>query len=142
MHVQIMIFDGPRSKAHLEASQRAGRERISPLVEADPALQAGLLGSLRAVAPDGTEVIVELARDDAALDALAQVVMSSQLLPGENPALLTGPSRVDRYVVTDLFGPLAELAAGRGDDQCDAAAERPSARSVTRSRPVVGSAGG
>jgi hypothetical protein len=112
MYVQIMTFDGPRSAALVAASRRAARERIAPLIEADPELRTGLLGGLRAVGPDGAECVVELARDASALDTLAQVVMSSELLPGEDPALLPGPSRVDRYVISDVFGPLSELLAG------------------------------
>ena len=112
MYVQIMTFDGPRSAALVEASQRAGRERIAPLIEADPELRTGLLGSFRAVGPDGAECVVQLARDASVLDTLGKVVMSSELLPGEDPALLPGPSRVDRYVVSDVSGPLSELLAG------------------------------
>ncbi|MCW0211774.1 MAG: hypothetical protein OJJ54_00280 [Pseudonocardia sp.] len=112
MYLQIITFDGPRSAAVVEAARRAGRERIAPLVEANPELRAGLLGGFRAVGPDGAECVVQLARDAAALDTLEQVVMSSELLPGEDPALLSGPSRAERYVVSDAFGPLSELVAG------------------------------
>lgn len=52
MHVQIMTFDGPRSAALVDASWRAGRERIAPLIEAAPELRRGLLGGFRAVAPE------------------------------------------------------------------------------------------
>jgi hypothetical protein len=111
MHVQIMQFDGPRSDAVVQAAQYAGRERIAPLVSAHPELRDRLLGGLRAVGPDGTECIVVLARDEAALDRLGEVVMASELLPGEDPALLTGPDRVLRYRSTDAFGPLAGMLA-------------------------------
>lgn len=112
MHVQIMTWDGPRSTELLQASQRAGRERIQPLVDAAPGMRSGLLGGFRAVGPDGAECVVELARDAAALDALDQAVMATELLPGEDPALLTGPDRVLRCVVTDAFGPVADLLSG------------------------------
>ena len=53
MFVQITIFDGPRGRDLVEASERAGRDRIAPLVEANPRLRDGLIGGLRALAPDG-----------------------------------------------------------------------------------------
>jgi hypothetical protein len=107
-----MMFDGPRSEAAVQASQRAGRERIDPLVASHPGLRAGLLGGVRAGGPDGAEVVLVLAEDDAALDLLAQVVTTSELLPGEDPALLTGPDRVIRYTSAEVFGPLTERLAG------------------------------
>jgi hypothetical protein len=109
MHVQIVTFDGPRSPDIVEASARAGRDRIAPLIEANPTLREGLLGGFRAVAPDGAECFVAIARDAAALDLLGQVVMTSELLPGEDPALLPGPDRTDRYEVTGLAGRLGSL---------------------------------
>lgn len=112
MHVQIMQFDGPRSSALVEASQRASRERVEPLVEADPQLREDLLGGLRCVAPDGTECLVVIARDEAALDALAQLATTSELLPGEDPALLPGPDRVLRFDRVDVMGRLADALAG------------------------------
>ena len=111
MHVQIMLFDGPRSDAAVQASERAGRERIDPLVASHPDLRHRLLGGVRAVGPDGAECVVVLADDEDALDTLERLVMTSELLPGEDPALLTGPDRVHRYSSTHLFGPLADLLA-------------------------------
>lgn len=112
MHVQIMLWNGPRSDDAVRASERAGRERIAPLVAAHPTLRDRLLGGLRAVGPDGAECVIEIAHDGAALDMLGQLVMTSELLPGENPALLTGPDRIERYVSTGVFGPLADILSG------------------------------
>lgn len=111
MHVQIMQFDGPRSDAVVQAARYAGQERIAPLITAHPDLRDRLLGGLRAVGPDGAECVVVLARDEAALDRLGEVVMTSELLPGEDPALLAGPDRVLRYTSADVFGPLADALA-------------------------------
>ncbi len=96
MFLQVITFDGPRSDELVEASARAGRDRISPLIAADPELSARLLGSLRAVAPNGAECVVSLARDAQAFDVLRDRVMSSELLPGEDARLLPGPDRVER----------------------------------------------
>lgn len=112
MFVQIATFDGPRSPAMVEASTRAGRDRIGPLIDADPGLRASLLGSVRAVAEDGGECIVVLAEEAEALDRLGHLVTTSELLPGEDPTLLPGPSRVVRYESVQAFGRLAELLAG------------------------------
>ena len=114
MHIQIMLFDGPRSREEVAASERAGRERIEPLVQAHPGLRERLLGGLRAVGPEGAECVISIARDEAALDELGRLVMSSELLPGEDVALLPGPDRVERFAAVHAFGslagPLAELA--------------------------------
>lgn len=109
MHVQIMLFDGPRSEAAVEASRLAGRERIAPLIASHPDLRDRLLGGVRAVGPDGAECVVVLARDEGALDTLGEVVMTSELLPGEDASLLGGPDRVYRYTSSDVFGPLADV---------------------------------
>ena len=111
MHVQIMLFDGPRSAEAVQASGRAGRERIAPLVASPPDLRDRLIGGVRAVGPDGAECLVVLAHDEETLDVLDRVVMTSELLPGEDPRLLAGPDRVHRYSTSDVFGPLAGLLA-------------------------------
>ena len=112
MHVQIITFDGPRSPDIIAAANRAGRERIEPLIEANPELRDRLLGGFRALQPDGAECVVVLAKDASALDDLDRLVMTSELLPGEDPALLPRPSRVDRFERSEAFGLFAELLAG------------------------------
>ncbi len=117
MYVQILFFDGPRRAEFVEASRRAGRERIAPLIDADPELRTRLIGGFRGLGADGAEVILSLARDEAAIDALERLVMTSELLPGEDPALLTTPSRVVRYAVDDVqdvFGALGAMLANTG----------------------------
>lgn len=111
MHLQMMLFDGPRSEALVQASHHAGRERIAPLITAHPELRDRLLGGVRAVGPDGAECVLVFARDEAALDTLGRIVMTSELLPGEDRTLLTGPDRVHRYETSDVFGPLADVFA-------------------------------
>jgi hypothetical protein len=44
------------------------------------------------------------------LDLVQELVMSSELLPGEDPALLPGPDRVDVYTVTEMMGSLASVS--------------------------------
>ena len=111
MHLQILTFDGPRSPELVEAAARGGRERIQPIIAADPELNTRLLGGFRAVAPDGSECVVTLARDAEAFALLHQRVMASELLPGEDPALLPGPTRVVTHAVQGVLGPMAGLLA-------------------------------
>lgn len=114
MYLQLIRFDGPRDAELVEASRRAGEDRVGPLILSDPGLRDRLLGGVRAVGPDGTEMVVVLAADEAALDDLGRIVMSSELLPGEDPALLPGPDHVERFANVDVFGPLASMPAGAG----------------------------
>lgn len=112
MHIQIMFFDGPRSADLVEATDHAGRDRIRPLIDADPQLRAGLVGGIAGVGPDGAQCVVVLAHHPEVLDSLARLVMTSELLPDEDPALLQGPSRIERYASADVFGHLADILAG------------------------------
>lgn len=82
-------FDGPRSAAQVAADQRSGRERVWPAAAAVP----GVLAALALRADDGALVVVALAESEAALEAAGRAIMSTPLLPGEDPALLGGPTR-------------------------------------------------
>ncbi len=114
MHLQIVSFDGPRSPEQVAANERAGRERIAPLIDADPELRARLFAGYHCVGDDGAEVTVTIAADEAAFDTMKHLIMTSELLPGEDPALLTGPSRVQRFVVQGAFGAAANATAAAG----------------------------
>jgi hypothetical protein len=50
---------------------------------------------------DSAIVVVELATSTEALERMADAVFSTSLLPGEYPALLTGPDRVELYRLED-----------------------------------------
>jgi hypothetical protein len=90
-------FDGPRSAAQVEADRRSNRERVGPA-----ALQVtGVLGALVLRAPDGAMVVVALAEHEAALVAASHAIVSTPLLPGEDPALLRGPDRHTTHPVQD-----------------------------------------
>ena len=52
------------------------------------------------------------AHDPEAFRDLGQLVMTSELLPGENPELLPGPDRVEHYDLSGTFGSFGELMAG------------------------------
>ena len=111
MYAQLTYFDGPRSAELRQASARAGRERIHPALQADPELARELVGLYVLNQDDGTEVVITIVKSEPALRRGQQVIMSTQLLPGEDPALLPGPDRIEIYRVTHLIDSTAQLIA-------------------------------
>ncbi len=103
MIAQIAYFDGPRSPEIVGASERAGRERIMPAVSADHEVRAGHRGTFVLRQPEGTQVVLVLADSAGTLDRGEAVITATPLLPGEDPALLTGPDRVERYEVVAAY---------------------------------------
>jgi hypothetical protein len=103
MIAQIAYFDGPRSPEVIAASERAGRERIMPAVSADHQVRAGHRGTFVLRQPDGTQLVLVLADSPATLDRGEAVIAATPLLPGEDPALLTGPDRFERYEVVAAY---------------------------------------
>ncbi len=99
-YIQLITFNGPRDEAWVRATEAADEERIWPAIRDVP----GLLGGLVLQAPDGGRVVVGLSESVEACEETARRVMSTQLLPWEDPALLTGPDQVDvqRLLVADL----------------------------------------
>lgn len=93
----LIEFDGPRDARQVDADRRADRERIWPAASQVP----GTLGALVLRAPDGAMVVVALAEHVRALAATPDVIMSTPLLPGEDPALLRGPDRHGEHRVRD-----------------------------------------
>lgn len=101
MHAQVTIFDGPRSAELVAASDVANRERIQPTVSRDAELQQALAVNLVLRRPDGAEMIVTVARTVEALRCAGELIMATELLPGEDPVLLPGPSRIETWSVVD-----------------------------------------
>jgi hypothetical protein len=84
-------FDGPLSPAHLDAARLAGTERIGPALRA----VAGLVRVLVLWHPiERRMVVLHLATSPQALRAVGEAVMSTKLLPGEDPDLLPGPDHI------------------------------------------------
>ena len=83
----------------------AGRDRPS-----GPATHGidGIVSVLRLRAADNAYVVVILAESMDAFDAAAQAIMSTELLPGEDPALLGGPDRISFYRLVHADLPIAE----------------------------------
>lgn len=82
---------GPMSPERLDAARFAGSQRIAPVLRQ----VAGLVRVLVLWHPtERRMVVMHLATSTDALHAVRDAVMSSTLLPGEDPDLLPGPDRV------------------------------------------------
>jgi hypothetical protein len=98
MYAQLTYFDGPRTAEQVAADDFATRERIVPAVSAlGHRFRVYLLRR-----DDGSQVVVSIADTEQALLDAQKAIMGSQLLPGEDPALLPGPDRVELYPVTQV----------------------------------------
>ena len=84
----------------IAAAERANRERIEPLLNAHPDIRADLVATYHLRQEDGGGAVLVLSGSEATLDKAMGLIDSSELLPGEDPALLPGPSRLRRYLVT------------------------------------------
>jgi hypothetical protein len=94
----IVWFDGPFSPARLAAARYGFEARVGPALRAQPGLvRALVLWRER----DAASCAVTLCSDLAALEAAGRAVNTTALLPAEDPALLTGPDRVDVHHVTE-----------------------------------------
>lgn len=95
----VMFIDGPCSDARLAAGQRAHHQRILPAVRGVP----GIVGGWALVDEEHSAVrIIALATSLDALAAASDAVMATELLPGEDPALLSAPDRVDACHIAGL----------------------------------------
>ncbi|GAA5017000.1 hypothetical protein GCM10023258_03050 [Terrabacter aeriphilus] len=101
MHAQLLVFDGPRSAELVAAADLADRRRIKPLLEAHPAVHDDIVARYDLRQPDGGRAMLVVSGSESTLDAMIELIMTSELLPGEDPRLLPGPSRAERYVVAE-----------------------------------------
>jgi hypothetical protein len=103
-YARLMCFDGPRAPEQAEAEDLAGRQRIWPAIRG----LSGLTGVYVLRGSDLSSVVVTLATSVETLDAAQRAVMATELAPGEDPALLTGPDRVELHRVTGRQLPAKE----------------------------------
>jgi hypothetical protein len=98
MYAQLTYFDGPRSPEQVAAADFAGRERILPAVSrlGQPIRVYWLRGD------DGSQVVIAIADSEQVLLDAEKAIMATELLPGEDPALLPGPDRIELYPVLDV----------------------------------------
>jgi len=107
MYAQITYFDGPRTPEQVAADDFAGRERIQPAVS-----KLGRRFRIYVLRrADGSQVVVVIADSEQDLLDAQKVIMNTELLPGEDPALLAGPDRVELYPVVDVrdINPASEI---------------------------------
>ncbi len=105
VHAQAVWFDGPRSAELVAAAEHAGLDRIHPAITSHPGLMAELVATIVMRRPDGGELVLTIAESEDALRRGNEVITATELLPGEDPALLPGPDRFEVYeVVHTLLG--------------------------------------
>ena len=98
MYAQLTYFDGPRSPEQLAAHDFAARERIVPVIsELGHSYRVYVLRR-----DDGSQIVVSIADSEQALLDAQKAIMSTELLPGEDPALLPGPDRIELYPVINV----------------------------------------
>ncbi|WP_236796927.1 hypothetical protein [Amycolatopsis sp. GM8] len=90
-YAQLTWFDGPRREDVAEAELRGGRERIWPAVSKIDGI--GDCYVLRG--DDLSGLVLGFADSVETIEAAQRTVMSTELLPGEDPAMLPGPDRMD-----------------------------------------------
>jgi hypothetical protein len=92
-YMQIVAFDGPRSAEWVAAEEYASTHRLWPVTRNIP----GLVQSLRLRADDNATTVVILAETADAIDEGIRAVMSTTLLPDEDPTVLTAPDHMGVY---------------------------------------------
>jgi hypothetical protein len=107
---RLMYFDGPRAAEQAAAADRAGRQRIWPAISG----LSGLVGAYVLHGRDLGAVIITLATSVETLDAAERAAMSTELLPGEDPALLPGPDRIEIHHVSGYHLATAAAAGMKG----------------------------
>ncbi|HEU5391821.1 MAG TPA: hypothetical protein VFV73_38575 [Streptosporangiaceae bacterium] len=98
MYAQLTYFDGPRSPEQQAAEEFASQERLLPAVS--QLGQAFRVYRLRH--DDGSMVVISIADSQQALLDAQKAIMSTELLPGEDPSLLPGPDRIELYPVLEV----------------------------------------
>ncbi len=102
--MQVVEFSGPRSEEWVAAEQRAAEDRLGPATDGID----GIVSVLRLRAADHASLVIVLAESTDAFDAASQAIMLTELLPGEDPALLGGPDRISLYRLVHADLPLTE----------------------------------
>jgi hypothetical protein len=108
MYAQLTYFDGPRTPEQQAAEDVAGRERLLPAISRLG--HAARVYRLRR--DDGSTVVISIAGSQQALLDMQKAIMATELLPGEDPALLPGPDRIELYPVLDVHD--IDAAGGTG----------------------------
>jgi hypothetical protein len=103
-YMQVVEFSGPRTEEWIAAEQRAATDRLGPATDGIP----GIVSVTRLRAADNAYLVVVLAESMDAFDLASQAIMSTELLPGEDPAFLGGPDRISFYRLVHADLPITE----------------------------------
>jgi hypothetical protein len=103
-YLQLVEFTGPRTAEWVAAEERAATGRLRPVTEGI----SGTVSVLRMRAADNAYLVVVLAESMDVFDEATQAILSTELLPGEDPAFLGGPDRVSFYRLVHADLPIAE----------------------------------
>jgi hypothetical protein len=103
-YMQVVEFSGPRTEEWAAAEERASAGRLRPATEGID----GIVSVLRMRAADNACLVVVLAESMDAFDVATRAIMATELLPGEDPALLGGPDRVTFYRLVHADLPVTE----------------------------------
>lgn len=100
LFAQVVRVNGEGDRARADAAERDGRERIWPAVQGIE----GIVEVLALRSADDRIVIVAMAVDRETHEEVGRTILTTPLLPDEDPALLTGPDAVDvvRVLSADL----------------------------------------
>jgi hypothetical protein len=105
-YARVLYFDGPRAPEQIAAADFAGRQRVWPAMrDLD-----GVIGMYLLRRRDLGYLVITFATSVETLDAAGRAVMATDLLPGEDLALLPGPDRMEIHHVTGYQVPAASLA--------------------------------
>lgn len=91
LFAQLTWVNGSGDPAVAEAAERGGRERIHPAIRD----VEGLVGVLVFRSADDRILVVGLATGNETHTEVQDRIMRTPLLPGEDPALLPGPDRLE-----------------------------------------------
>jgi hypothetical protein len=103
-YMQVVEFSGPRTEEWVAAEQRAATGRLGPATEGID----GIVSVIRMRAADNAYMVVVLAESMDVFDVASQAIMSTELLPGEDPELLGGPDRISFYRLVHADLPITE----------------------------------
>lgn len=102
-YLQMISFDGPHTPEWADAEQRAADGRLWPATRDI----VGVVRVLRMRTEDNAYIVAILTDSVEAIEEASQAVMSTPLLPDEDPRLLTPPDRMQIYRLVH-----ADLPAG------------------------------
>jgi hypothetical protein len=103
-YMQVVEFSGPRTEEWVAAEERAATGRLRPATDGID----GIVSVIRMRAADNAYIVLVLAESMDVFDVAAQAIMSTELLPDEDPELLGGPDRISFYRLVHADLPITE----------------------------------